>query len=76
MTEEKLSSTRPYLLRAMHEWMSDNNQTPLVAVNAQIEGVIVPAEHVEDGRIVLNIAWSATQNLCPETVSSDRAATT
>jgi stringent starvation protein B len=66
MTDESLSSTRPYLLRAMHEWMSDNNETPLVVVNAESEGVVVPAEHVQDGRIVLNIAWGATRNLLLE----------
>ena len=63
MTENSLSSTRPYLIRAMHEWMTDNSQTPLVVVDAAVDGVIVPLEHVKDGRIVLNIAWSATQDL-------------
>jgi stringent starvation protein B len=58
-----LSSTRPYLLRAMHEWMSDNGETPLVVVDARMPGVIVPAEHVADGRIVLNLAWAATRGL-------------
>jgi len=63
VADSPLSSTRPYLLRAMHEWMTDNSQTPLLVVNALIEGVQVPSEHVKDGRIILNIAWSATRNL-------------
>ncbi len=63
MTDNSLSSTRPYLIRAMHEWMTDNSQTPLVVVDAVVDGVIVPLEHVKDGRIVLNIAWSATRDL-------------
>ena len=63
MTDGSLSSTRPYLLRAMHEWMTDNSQTPLVVVDAAVDGVIVPLEHVKDGRIVLNVAWSATRDL-------------
>jgi stringent starvation protein B len=63
MTDNSLSSTRPYLIRAMHEWMTDNSQTPLVVVDAAVDGVIVPLEHVKDGRIVLNIAWSATRDL-------------
>jgi stringent starvation protein B len=63
MTDNSLSSTRPYLIRAMHEWMTDNNQTPLVVVDAVMDGVIVPLEHVKEGRIVLNIAWSATRDL-------------
>jgi stringent starvation protein B len=57
------ASTRPYLLRAMHEWMSDNGMTPHVVVDATVEGVAVPAEHVADGKIVLNISLSATRNL-------------
>ena len=63
MTDDALSPTRPYLLRAMHEWMSDNNQTPLIVVDTKVEDVIVPAEHVQDDRIILNVSWSATQNL-------------
>ena len=63
MTDSPLASTRPYLVRAMHEWMTDNNQTPLVVVDALAEGVLVPLEHVQDGRIVLNIAWAATRDL-------------
>jgi stringent starvation protein B len=47
----------------MHEWMSDNSQTPLVVIDANAEGVTVPEQHVQDGRIILNISWSATQNL-------------
>ena len=58
-----LTPTRPYLLRAMHEWMTDNGQTPLIVVDAERSDVAVPTEHVEDGHIVLNISWSATRNL-------------
>lgn len=61
--ETSLTSTRPYLVRAMHEWMTDNGQTPLVVVDAEQPGVEVPAEHIKEGRIVLNIAWAATRNL-------------
>jgi len=60
---EDLTSTRPYLLRAMHEWMSDNGQTPLLVVDALHESVQVPDDFVEDGHIVLNISWSATRGL-------------
>jgi stringent starvation protein B len=66
MADNPLSSTRPYVLRAMHEWMTDNNQTPLVVVDATVDGVVVPAEHVKDGRIVFNVAWTATRNLLME----------
>jgi len=47
----------------MHEWMTDNNQTPLIVVDANHAGVMVPAEAIEDSRVVLNIAWSATRGL-------------
>ena len=62
MTEE-LTSSRPYLLRAIHEWLSDNGLTPQVIVNADFPGVQVPREHVKDGLIVLNISTSATRGL-------------
>jgi stringent starvation protein B len=60
---DQLSSTRPYLLRAMHEWLSDNGQTPFIVVDASLPGVDVPEGHIKDGRIVLNIDWAATRNL-------------
>jgi stringent starvation protein B len=58
-----MSSTHPYLIRAMHEWISDNNQTPQIIVDATVDGVEVPVGHIKDGRIVLNIGFSATANL-------------
>ena len=63
-------SRRPYLLRAMHEWMVDCGYTPHLIVDAQPEGVQVPREFVKDGRIVLNVSASATQALMigPDTV--------
>ncbi len=47
----------------MHEWMLDNNQTPHIVVDALAPGVEVPAEHVKDGRIILNISHAATKSL-------------
>ena len=61
--EQSLTSTRPYLVRAMHEWMSDNGLTPLAVVDTAAAEVNVPPEHIKEGRIVLNIAWTATRNL-------------
>ncbi|HEX6996706.1 MAG TPA: ClpXP protease specificity-enhancing factor [Gammaproteobacteria bacterium] len=57
------SSQRPYLIRAMHEWMVDNGYTPHLVVDAARAGGGVPAEHVKDGKIVLNVSYSATRNL-------------
>ncbi|MEE3236175.1 MAG: ClpXP protease specificity-enhancing factor [Pseudomonadota bacterium] len=57
------SSKRPYLIRAMHEWMGDNGHTPHIVVDAGVDGVIVPADQIKDGKIILNISDSATHNL-------------
>ena len=53
------SSTRPYLLRALHEWCTDNGFTPYVAVLVD-ESVQVPMEYVKNGEIVLNVSYDAT----------------
>jgi len=58
-----VSPKRPYLLRAMHEWMTDNHLTPHVVIDATVAGVEVPAQHVTDGKIILNISYSATDAL-------------
>lgn len=57
------TSRRPYLVRAMHEWMSDNRQTPHLVVDAGVTGTEVPKAYVRDGRITLNVSWHATQDL-------------
>ena len=56
------SSTRPYLIRALHEWCSDNALTPYIAVLAD-DTVQVPREYVQNGEIVLNISFDATSGL-------------
>ena len=56
------SSTRPYLIRALYEWCTDNGLTPFIAVLVD-ETVRVPNEHVKDGEIVLNISFDATSSL-------------
>jgi stringent starvation protein B len=61
-TPQKLPK-RPYLLRAMHGWMTDSGHTPQVIVDAGRAGVQVPRTHVKDGKIVLNLSASATQGL-------------
>ncbi len=60
--ETQGSSTRPYLLRALHDWCIDNGFTPYVAVFVG-PGVQVPMEHVKDNEIVLNIGFEATSGL-------------
>ncbi|SDI41778.1 stringent starvation protein B [Ferrimonas sediminum] len=61
--EHSLSPQRPYLLRALYEWLVDNDLTPHLAVNAELPGVQVPTQYVQDGQIVLNIAPHAVGNL-------------
>ena len=56
------SSTRPYLIRALYEWCTDNGLTPYVAVHVD-DTVQVPREYVKDGEIVLNISFDATSGL-------------
>jgi stringent starvation protein B len=51
------------LLRAMHEWMVDSGFTPHIVVDAAHAGGQVPAEHVKEGKIVLNVSHSATRDL-------------
>src|SRR5215510_2814325 len=58
-----LKSQRPYLLRAMHEWIVDNAQTPHVIVDATLADVAVPAAFVQDGKIVLNLSMEAANGL-------------
>ena len=58
-----MTSSRPYLLRAIYEWLLDNNCTPHILVDAHVEGVRVPQQHVnKDGQIVLNMAPSAVSD--------------
>ena len=58
-----MTSSRPYLMRAVYEWIVDNNMTPYMLVNAEFPDVYVPQEHVNNGKIILNIAPEAVQNL-------------
>ncbi len=62
-TAPPMTSQRPYLLRALYEWVADNGMTPHVLVDAQMPGVRVPRHAVKDGRIVLNIAERAVTRL-------------
>jgi stringent starvation protein B len=54
---------RPYLLRAMHQWIAECGHTPHVIVDAGREGAEVPRAYVKDGKIVLNLSEGATQHL-------------
>lgn len=58
-----MTPSRPYFLRALHEWIVNNKLTPHLMVDATQTGVTVPQQYVKDGKIVLNIAPDAISNL-------------
>src|SRR5690554_5395460 len=57
------TSSRPYLLRAIYEWLLDNNLTPHIVIAVDMSGVEVPSSHVEKGQLVLNISPDACRDL-------------
>ena len=63
-------STKPYLVRAIHEWCSDSGLTPYISVQVNAE-TRVPAEYVKNGEIVLNVGSDATHRL---TIGNERGA--
>ena len=58
-----MTPNRPYLIRAIYDWIVDNGLTPHLLVNAEHPGAVVPREHVKDGQIVLNASVTAVDNL-------------
>ncbi len=60
---EGMTPNKPYLIRAINDWILDNDLTPHIIVNAQAASVVVPTRYVEDGKIVLNISPNAVRDL-------------
>ncbi|MFT5138676.1 MAG: stringent starvation protein B [Lysobacterales bacterium] len=58
-----MTSNKPYLLRALNEWIIDNGQTPHIIVDVNAEGMSVPEQAISDGKLVLNIAPQASRHL-------------
>ena len=58
-----MTSSKPYLIRAIYQWITENSMAPYLLVDATQEGVFVPDDFVRDGRIVLNVNPGATINL-------------
>lgn len=58
-----MTALRPYLIRAIYEWIVDNAMTPYILVDAEREGVNVPRQYIQDGRMVLNLRPEAVVNL-------------
>lgn len=59
-------SSRPYLARALYQWLLDNEKTPYIVVDAERAGVVIPREFVQNGQIVLNVAPTAVRDLMME----------
>ncbi len=60
---ESMTSSRPYLVRALYEWIVDNGLTPYLLVDCGVDGVVAPADYAEDGKLVLNVAPRAVRDL-------------
>ncbi len=58
-----MTSTRPYLIRAIYEWIIENRCTPYILVNANAVGVRVPRQAIKDGQVLLNVAPHAIDRL-------------
>ncbi|MDO9104603.1 MAG: ClpXP protease specificity-enhancing factor [Methylovulum sp.] len=58
-----MTPLKPYLIRSIYEWITDNNLTPHLLVDAENSHAIVPQQFIEDGKIVLNIRPQAIQGL-------------
>lgn len=62
MTAE-MTSNRPYLVRALYSWISDNDMTPHILVDAAVEGVDVPHQAIQKGKVILNVDHAAVREL-------------
>lgn len=58
-----MNSSKPYLIRALYEWIVDNDTTPYILVDATQPDVTVPTEYVQDGKIILNVSPGSVRDL-------------
>jgi len=58
-----MTSTKPYIVRAFYEWISDNQMTPYIVVDVSVYGVLVPLAFVNDGQIILNVSMGAVGSI-------------
>jgi stringent starvation protein B len=58
-----MTSSKPYLIRALYEWILDNDTTPYILVDTSSDQVLIPAGIANDGKVVLNLSPAAIQNL-------------
>lgn len=58
-----MNSSRPYLIRAIYDWISESGLTPYLLVNAEAADVTVPSQYIQDGKIILNVSSHAVRNI-------------
>lgn len=58
-----LSPKRPYFIRALHEWLTDNEFTPYLLVDISHDELVAPTQYAQDGKLVLNASYTATKDL-------------
>jgi len=58
-----MTPSRSYLLQALHQWITDNDLTPHIAVDTRMQGVLVPVQFIQNDQIVLNIGYGAVRDL-------------
>ncbi len=58
-----VTSKRPYFIRAMHDWITDNKYTPYILIDASVSGVIVPNEYIQDGKNYSQYQLSVSQRI-------------
>ncbi len=63
MMDKAMTSSRPYIIRAIYEWIADNDLTPYILVDTRFDSVMVPSNYIENNRIILNIGSTATYGL-------------
>lgn len=63
ISDENMSSAKPYLIRALHQWILDNGMTPLVVVQGSHPQLNIPAHLTKDETVVFNISWDAADQL-------------
>ena len=69
-----MTPSRPYLMRALHEWILENDCTPYVLVDAGLPGVQVPEDYIQNGQIVLNVSASAVGSIAMGDLSIELSA--
>ena len=59
----EMTSSKPYLIRGLYEWITDNGMVPHLLVSVEVDNIKVPFQYAQDGKIVLNISHTAAINL-------------